>query len=228
MSPAPLTTARNDYYNNTKNSSIYTPLGVCQFIFDLIDNETHLSGNVLDTCVGTGNLLKGFFDSNPCCNYKWTTLGIDIHNIKNRKNCHYFLRVNYLEWSGYFNGIHNIDLVIQNPPFNNTPEIKEFLKSIKKGKALLPELFLDKTWELFGNDIPCICFSPMGILLNQRTFSRRWKKMRDTYPDITSIISLPLNIFPGVEFHNQILIFNIPGLKSHYFLPEKYLPNGGK
>jgi len=33
-----------------------------------------------------------------------------------------------------------------------------------------------------------------------------------------------LDVFDGVEFHSEILLFNMPKLKPHYFLPDKYLP----
>jgi hypothetical protein len=36
-------------------------------------------------------------------------------------------------------------------------------------------------------------------------------------------VSLPLDIFPGVEFHAEILIFNVKGIDAHYFLPESAL-----
>ena len=47
--------------------------------------------------------------------------------------------------------------------------------------------------------------------------------LRDCGAEITSIISLPLDIFPDVEFHAEILIFNVSGIQPHYFLPEEAL-----
>lgn len=44
--------------------------------------------------------------------------------------------------------------------------------------------------------------------------------MRDVCPPITSTLSLPLDVFAGVEFHQQVLFFNIPGLPAHQFLPD--------
>jgi type I restriction enzyme M protein len=66
-------------------------------------------------------------------------------------------------------------------------------------------------------------FVPMGLRLNQRLCSARWRWLRDCGTRITSIISLPLDVFTGVEFHNEILIFNVVGLRPHYFLPEEAL-----
>jgi len=36
-------------------------------------------------------------------------------------------------------------------------------------------------------------------------------------------IALPLDTFPGVEFHAEILIFNVQGVRPHYFLSESAL-----
>jgi len=101
------------------------------------------------------------------------------------------------------------DLVVCNPPFN-----------LGVGKKLGSEIFLEKILELNGkNNIAIVLFVPMGFRLNQRKTSKRWKWLRDNCPPITSIISLPLNIFDKVQFHSEILIFNAPELKPHYFLP---------
>ena len=63
----------------------------------------------------------------------------------------------------------------------------------------------------------------MGLRLNQRKHSTRWRWLRDTKAQITSIITLPLNIFSEVEFHVEILVFNVTGVRPHYFLPEEAL-----
>lgn len=221
----PLSTSRNKYHKNEKNSSIYTPINVANFIrtilmsYVILNRKRGHSFKIVDTSVGAGNLLKVWKER--FLSDVWT-IGYDIENVKNREGVDEFHNKNFLDLD-ISHKRNDIGLVIQNPPFNNTKEIKEYLKSIKKGKSLLPELFLEKTWKLYGSDVPCVCFCPMGILLNQRTFSKRWKKMRDNFPSISSIISLPLDIFPNVEFHNLVLIFNVEGLNAHYFLPEKFL-----
>ena len=58
----------------------------------------------------------------------------------------------------------------------------------------------------------------MGFRLNQRINSTRWKKIRDEYPPISTIISLPLDIFEDTLFHSEIIGFNTDKLKPHYFL----------
>ena len=59
----------------------------------------------------------------------------------------------------------------------------------------------------------------MGFRLNCGKTSKRRKKLMNDYPDITSIISLPVDVFEGVKFHTEILCFNIPQLKPHYVYP---------
>lgn len=99
-------------------------------------------------------------------------------------------------------------LVICNPPFN-----------LGVGRRLGSEIFLEQILKSYPQ-AKVVLFVPMGFRLNQRKHSKRWKWLRDSVPPITSIISLPLDIFDSVAFHNEILIFNAPGLKPHYFLEE--------
>ncbi len=220
----PLSTSRNDYYNNKKNSSIMTPLKVAEFIYSIVgdvlkDKTKYAMPAVLDPCCGTGNLL------NPFHYNEWVTIGMDINKYTINFEMDEFIQSNFLSNFLKKIDIHDYDLdydlIVCNPPFNNENEVNTtWLKEHKKGKSLLPEVFADKIFELFGYDIPLVLFTPMGMRLNQRKKSKRWKKMRDTWPEISSIVSLPLDIFPDVEFHNEILIFNIFGLKSHYFLHD--------
>jgi len=100
------------------------------------------------------------------------------------------------------------DLVVCNPPFN-----------LGVGRRLGSEIFLEKIVELGGPDIPIVLFAPMGFRLNQRKRSKRWRWLRDKMPPITSILSLPLDIFEDVEFHSEVLFFNCRYLEAHYWLP---------
>lgn len=101
------------------------------------------------------------------------------------------------------------DFVLMNPPFN-----------IGQGRKLSVEVFMDKVLELCGKDIPIVLITPMGFRLNQRINSSRWKKMKKNYPPITSILSLPLDTFEDTLFHTEVLFFNTPKLKAHYFIKE--------
>ena len=100
------------------------------------------------------------------------------------------------------------DFCIMNPPFNVGG----------KGRKLAVEVFMDKVLELVDNNIPILLITPMGFRLNQRINSTRWKKIRDEYPPISTIISLPLDIFEDTLFHSEIIGFNTDKLKPHYFL----------
>ena len=42
--------------------------------------------------------------------------------------------------------------------------------------------------------------------------------LRDKYPEITTIISLPVDTFDDVLFHTEIICFNTDKMKPHYFL----------
>lgn len=111
--------------------------------------------------------------------------------------------------------IDNIDcdMVMMNPPFNSG-----------NGKTLIAELFLDRVYNLITDrSIPIIMICPFGFRLNQKKKSKRWKKLRDNYPDISTIISMPVDIFEDILFHTEIICFNTPKLKPHYFLTEDYI-----
>tara|TARA_R100001443_G_scaffold40836_1_gene54222 strand:- start:7934 stop:8515 length:582 start_codon:yes stop_codon:yes gene_type:complete len=107
----------------------------------------------------------------------------------------------------------DIDCVIVNPPFNRD--------GVGQGRKLLPEAFLDKILEVCDKNTPIILITPMGFRLNCSKKSKRRKKLINDYPPISSIISLPLDIFEGVKFHTEILCFNCPWLKPHYTYGEE-------
>jgi hypothetical protein len=77
---------------------------------------------------------------------------------------------------------------------------------------------------LFGKDIPLVFFAPIGFRLNHTLTSKRYLKFADgIYPSIVSQIALTRDVYNlepqnrKTEFHSEILIFNIPNLKPHYF-----------
>lgn len=200
---------RNNFHKKVKNSMVYTPDFVSYFLFRLLEKQ-NFTGLLLDPCVGAGSLLK------PWQRAGYSVVGIDIVNqgfvptIKRN-----FLDVEVGE-------VATPDIVLMNPPFNIDSTTKEYIQNKYGGRPLLPELWLQKTIELFGKDIPIALFTPYGFRLNQTISSSRWKKfMDDTYPPISSIVSLPKNIFEGILFHSEILLFNMPGMRGHYFYGEK-------
>jgi type I restriction-modification system DNA methylase subunit len=64
--------SRNNFYDNQKRSTIYTPQRLSQFLFDLVKDKIEPTGLVLDPCVGGGSLLAPFAAAN------FRTIGIDI------------------------------------------------------------------------------------------------------------------------------------------------------
>lgn len=138
----------------------------------------------------------------PCCGDKRLT-----KNFKNTKIINYEIK----DGSDFLkeeNKLNDVDLVIMNPPFNLGGS----------GRKLAVEVFMDKVLQLVNNSIPIVLITPMGFRLNQKYKSKRWQKMRDEYPPITSIISLPLDCFQEVLFHCEVLIFNLKNINPHYFI----------
>jgi hypothetical protein len=72
-------------------------------------------------------------------------------------------------------------------------------------RPLLPEVWLQKIIALYGKDIPIVLFAPYGMRLNQSLNSKRWQKFTNgEYPKISSIITLPKDIYSDVLFHRDI------------------------
>jgi hypothetical protein len=195
---SPLTVTRNDFRLRPKCSDIYTPPAVARFLFDLLNHTG--AATVFDPAVGTGRLTDPWYDAG--CRI----IGCDIVDRKAR--LHRFHLGRYEETKD----LERPDLVVCNPAFNGCT-----------GRRLYPEVFLEHTFTLFGSTIPTVLFVPMGFRLNQRKKSTRWRWCRDCGAALTSIISLPLDIFLGVEFHAEILVFNVDGIRPHYFLTEEAL-----
>jgi hypothetical protein len=213
---------------------------------------------IFDPAVGSGNLLDPFEDG------KYIKMGCDIEDFGARLDSSF--KDDFLSWRGTF---PKVDLFLSNPPYNHTKKSRE-----KYGRgSLLPEMFAEKGFELFGRDLKMVLFAPMGMRLNTRCYTKkqgdRYRNMRDKFGDLTSIISLPLDMFPDPKFdpsiterrrnpnrfkkefpglkesdpevkanrkkyylesnikrcetQQEILLFNMPKLKPHYFLPDRVL-----
>lgn len=212
---APLSTARNKYHENIKGNAIFTPDELSRNLFDILLSDTDRQFHdliILDPAVGEGNLLWPYKDFG----YNNYTIGFDIKDFPDRNFTDMFLHQSFLEFNK--GELFMPDIIVMNPPFNTDPENRDWMKENKKGKALLPELFLDHIFELWGHLTPVVMITPMGFRLNQRSFSGRRDKYKQSIAKITSIASLPLDTFPGVEFHAEVLFWNIAGLKPHYWL----------
>lgn len=197
---------RNNFHEVTKNATVYTPKSVSDFLFNILHEKT--DGLVIDPCVGAGSLLQPFVDAG------FDTWGIDIEYQG-------FPDTTISNFLGMDNTSQKPALVIANPPFNIDGKTKELAAKISGGRPLLPEVWLRKIVQLWGKDIPICLFAPYGLRLNLTCRSKRWRAfVEGDYPEISSIVSLPKDIYEGVMFHSEILIFNRPDLKGHYFYEE--------
>jgi len=197
----PLNVKRNNYFENKKNSRVFTPKVISDFLFSIVHGKLS-NGIIIDPCCGECSLLKPFIKE------KYITFGFDTIKTTFQESSNFvFKHCDFLKEK--HEPILEVGLIICNPPFNN----------MDYKRKLLPELFIKKIFESYGEDVPVILFAPMGFALNQRITSKRWRYFRDECnAEITGRIPLPLNIFNNVEFHNEILLWNLPQLKGHYWL----------
>jgi hypothetical protein len=197
---SPFTVRRNNYRKKLKSSTIYTPDYVCQFLHDIICPVIKPK-IICDPAIGKGALVQPWRS-------KCRIVGVDIDN--NCRDCaDEFICSRFedmQEWS-----LSYPDLVLCNPPFNGA------------GRDLYPEVFLRNILRHFGPNIPIVLFTPMGLRLNQKTTSKRWQWLRDNGPEISGFVSLPLNVFEGVQIQSEILLFNLQTSKPHYWLGKEYM-----
>lgn len=226
-------TSKNKYFDNTKNHTIFTPPPLCKWLAELLKDEVSTGGTVFDPSVGSGNLLSPFDNV--------TKIGCDIFNFNAELDG--FIQEDFLDWK---KGDYPApDLTLANPPFNHSVESRA-----KWGRStLMPELFATHMFRIFGNKAKLVLFTPMGLRLNTRCSTTkqgdRYRTIRNLWGPITSIISLPLDIFPNPDFdpekpvairnpgkgimksnikrketQQEILLFNMPNLKPHYCVPD--------
>ena len=183
---------RNNYFSSKKNSTIYTPKMLSDFLYSLLK---HLKPKtIVDPAIGRGSLVKPW--KHP------VIIGIDIDK-NGSKYCDSFIHGRFEDIDEWMFE-NRPDLVLCNPPFNNAPH-----------RELYPEVFLRKIFDLFGKKAPTVLFVPMGFRLNIRNSSQRWQWL-SRMDNISSIISLPIDCF-GIKYHTEILFFNIKEVKPHYF-----------
>ena len=187
---------RNDFRKNPKNSTVYTPPAVSNFLYDIL-SPVIKPKVILDPAIGKGSL------TNPWRQRGIKILGVDIDKI-GRRYCDGFLHSRFEDVLSWESDTPN--LILLNPPFNGAG-----------GNMMYPEVFLRKIVELFASEIPVVLFTAMGFRLNQRTISSRWQWLVEKELEIKSIITVFLDSYGTVKTHSEILIFNIDGLKPHYW-----------
>jgi type I restriction enzyme M protein len=190
--------SRNWDVDNGKESVILTPPSLCDFLYELVKDESF--DTVWDIGCNTGNLSLPFHQAGH------TTIGLDMEDTPYHAE---FIEGDFFDTSL---PMQVGDLVVCNPPFNDKDKLY--------GRKLLPELFLRRIFELGGSNLKVVFFAPMGLRLNQRKKSPRWRWMRDCGAELSSIVSLPIDGFDGVQFHMEVLLFNFENLNSHYFTTD--------
>ena len=192
---------QNILSKNPKSSTIYTPAFLVEQIWNIIDEAGIEYKTILDPSIGSGNLIKDVQDK--------LVIGVDIEDKGLSVNKFVQKKFEETTIDDYELFGNKVDLIICNPPFNGHPSRK-----------LYPEVFLRHMTELFGN-IPIVMITPPTLRLNQRKNSSRWKWMRDNV-EISSILTLPIDIFENTLFHSEVIFFNFPrkNIKAHYFLEK--------
>jgi len=228
--------SKNNYYNKPKENCIETPLSLADFIFNMFDDTVMLRNEsssdtlrVWDIGCGKGNLSRPFKKAGYRCT------GIDINYWYKEFYPGKFIPCDFIAQSTEllqkFSSKYTDHLILCNPPFNyrdgSTPE--EVLTYWKgqgfEKEPLYPHVFLHKIFEVFGTRAKVVLFVPMGFLRNQRilkkgNFSERYQWLVDTEEQITSILTVPMNMFEGVLVHSDILFWNIQGMRPHYMYEQ--------
>jgi predicted RNA methylase len=182
-----------------KDSIVETPKILAEDIYNTLKRKPFK--NILDIGAFKGKL------SNPFTKKTNTKIiGIDV--IDDYKDSFdKFILKDYLELTKKDIEGLNIDLIISNPPFG---------KHLEHGE-LYPHLFIKKTIELFGENIPMVFIVPQWYLSNSK------KRMDDLNKlNITKITYIHKNIF-NLENENIIVeasavYINIKTHKKHTFL----------
>ena len=200
---------RNDYYNNEKDYVVYTPDEISEFIFSVMNKEISKELIVFDPCVGEGSLIKPWMNTG----YKTIYSDIKYQGFEGTEVKDYLkLKKEDIDFSP--------GIVLINPPFNSDEEMRKVTNEMGFGtRPFMPEVFLKKTLDLFGKNVPIVLFTPYGFRLNVVHNSKRIVKFFEKeYPEITSIISLPKDVYEEVNFHSEIVVFNSKKTKPHYFV----------
>lgn len=181
--------------HHNRDNTVQTPPWLAQRFYDIVKPVLRPSV-VLDPCVGPGNLIRPWREVAH-------TIGVDLadHSSTLVDEFHRYSFHAYSEWL-----LPKPDLVVCNPPWCRSTD-----------KAMYPEIFARSIFRLFTSEIPLILLVPFNFR-NCSHFSKRRAWLRNNAPEITSIMSLPIDCFPDTVMAAEVLVFNIPGLKPHYWL----------
>lgn len=175
-----------------KSFRIYTPDILANRIAEIIGTDWK---TILDPCIGYGGM------SAPFRRAGCRIIGCDIDE-HGKDYCDEFHHGDF-EW--WFDA-PPVDLVILNPPFNG----------LRPRHA--PEVFIRKIDALYGTKIPTVAILPIHTRMNLNYVnSPRYAYLRDNW-EISSIMALPRKLFEGAEVYSEVIFFNMPHLKPHYWM----------
>jgi len=192
----------NNNSQNLKDQTVNTPPIVADKIYqDLKRKHIH---TILDIGSGEGALSDPFRRKKNI-----RIIGNDITD-ENRPHYDHFLHQDFLTTTKEdFKGL-NIDLIVSNPPFQNS----------KEHNQLYPFLFLEHIFKLFGSDMPVVMVVPQWLLSSSNKRITALQQM-----NITKTITLHGKIFRTddnyISVESSVLYFNIKTSKSIEFLESK-------
>jgi len=67
----------------------------------------------------------------------------------------------------------------------------------------------DKNFELFGKNTPIVLFVSIRFRNTYVNSKRKKQFINGIYPRVSSTITLPVNVFPDIDFGSEILLFNV-------------------
>ena len=162
---------------------------------------------ILDPAVGGGALIKPMRTKGLCQH----VIGLDINpEAEGFRFCNESDVCDYTKLDNW--SFKKPNAVIMNAPFNGAG-----------GGQLYPHLFLKKTFELFGPDIPVVMVTSAGFRNNVRSpHKERWTFLSEHAHRITSVMTLLATTFTKKDDSNkdvqvpaEILFFNMPHLPPH-------------
>ena len=192
----------NNNSTNLKDNTVNTPPIVSNKIYqDLKRKHIH---TILDIGSGEGALSEPFRRKKNI-----RIIGNDITN-EHAPHYNHFIHQDFLLTTKEDYQNLNIDLIVSNPPFQNS----------KEHNQLYPFLFLQHIFKLFGSGMPVVMIVPQWLLSSSNKRIVELNQM-----NITKTITLHGKIFRTedncVSVESSVLYFNIKTSKSIEFLQSK-------
>jgi hypothetical protein len=204
--------ARNNYFKNQKDNCVKTPKWLAERIYEI---GWKLSPSfIYDIGCGNGVLSWPWYDNARYGDFE--AIGIDIRDneyfSKFVQKDFFMLDKNDIEMIETSCGFtpdsygKRKRVILCNPPFNKNiidiSSLKNYASEIgacTNGKPFIPYIFLRKMFDLFGQKVPIVLFTPYTFALNQRIESDRWLWLKDNKIKISGRLCLPIDTWNAKE-----------------------------